>query len=100
MQAKPELSQAEIRVRDAPAIAQIREYDSDWHFVVLDGGEERNIKEGTQLAVRRGHSILGLIKVDEVLEQESVAELQGDWRADTQAPKPRRGDDVITYPLF
>jgi hypothetical protein len=95
-----ELSTAETRIRDAPAIATVNEYDSDWHFVVIDGGKERNISEGAQLAVRREHKILGLIKVDEVLENQSVAELQGAWRNDAQAPKPRPGDDVITYPLF
>lgn len=96
----PQLTPEQIRVRDAPAIAHVRQYDADWHFVVLDGGKERNIAEGTQLAVRRGHEILGLIKVDEVLENESVAELVGTWRTDAQATKPLRGDDIVTYPLF
>lgn len=98
--AGPQLSPDEQRIRDAPAIARVREYDPDWHFVVLDGGKERNIVPGTQLAVRRGHQILGLIRVDEVENNESVAELQGTWRADAQAIKPRRGDDVVTYPPF
>lgn len=94
------LSAEEQRTRAAPAIARVREYDPDWHFVVLDGGKERNIAPGTQLAVRRGHQILGLIRVDEVEENESVAELQGNWRVDAQGPKPQKGDDVVTYPLF
>jgi hypothetical protein len=96
----PDLTPEQLQIRDAPAIARVREYDPDWHFVVLDGGKERNLTEGTQLAIRRGHELLGLIRVDEVLERESVAELQGPWRADSQAPKPRRGDDAVTYPPF
>ena len=95
-----QLTTEEQRIRDAPAIARVLKYDSDWHFVVLDGGKERNIVAGTQLAVRRAHQILGLIKVDEVEDKESVAELQGKWRLDPQFPKPQRGDDVVTYPMF
>lgn len=94
------LTPEEQRIRGAPAIARVREYDPDWHFVVLDGGKERNIATGTQLAVRRGHQILGLIRVDEVEDNESVAELLGNWRVDAQGPKPQKGDDVVTYPLF
>ncbi|MEM0970215.1 MAG: hypothetical protein AAGJ31_12730 [Verrucomicrobiota bacterium] len=94
------LSDEDLKIKNDPAIAGVSEYESDWHFVVIDGGQERNLSPGTQLAIRRGHTILGLIRLDEVLENESVGELIGPWKADSQAPKPSRGDSVIPYPLF
>ena len=95
-----EISQEKEKVRDAPAVARVKKYDSDWHFIVLDGGVRRNLKKGRQLAVRRGHEVLGIVEVDEVMEDESIAELVGKWRVDPKAAKPQSGDDVIAYPLF
>ncbi len=97
---RAQLSQAQRRIRDAPAIASVKQYDADWQFVVINGGQRRNLEPGRELAVRRGHEILGLVRLDEVLEEESIGELVGAWRRDKNLAKPEAGDDVITYPLF
>jgi hypothetical protein len=52
------------------------------------------------LAIRRGGNLLGLIHLDEILPQQSVAELEGAWKTDAKATKPQPGDDVITFPPF
>ncbi len=91
---------AEQRIRDAPALGKVLEYDADWHFVVINCGTTHNLEAGTKLAIRRGGSILGLIHVDEILPEQSVAELEGAWKADPEAMKPQPGDDVLTFPPF
>jgi hypothetical protein len=94
------LSPAQQRIRDAPSLGKVMEYDADWHFVVISCGANHNLTQNQQLAIRRGHEILGLVRLDEVLPDQSVAELDGSWKVDPQAPKPQLGDDVLTYPPF
>jgi len=95
-----EVSAAEQRIRDAPALGKVIEYDADWHFVIINCGTKHNLEAGRKLAIRRGGTILGLIRVDEILPEQSVAELDGEWKIDPQALKPQPGDDVLTFPPF
>jgi hypothetical protein len=97
---KEETSAAEKRIREAPALGKVLEYDADWHFVVISCGSEHNLGPGRKLAIRRGGTLLGLIHLDEILPQQSVAELEGAWKTDAKATKPQPGDDVITFPPF
>lgn len=98
--AKQEISAAEQRIRDAPALGKVLEYDADWHFVVINCGSQHNLEAGRKLAIRRGGTLLGLIHLDEILPQQSVAELEGAWKTDPKALKPQPGDDVLTFPPF
>jgi hypothetical protein len=98
--AKQEVSAAEQRIRDAPALGKVLEYDADWHFVVINCGSQHNLEAGRKLAIRRGGTLLGLIHLDEILPQQSVAELEGAWKTDPKALKPQPGDDVLTFPPF
>ena len=95
-----EVSAAEQRIRDAPALGKVIEYDADWHFVIINCGTKHNLEAGRKLAIRRGSTLLGLIRVDEILPEQSVAELDGEWKIDPQALKPQPGDDVLTFPPF
>jgi hypothetical protein len=97
---KEEISAAEQRIRDAPALGKVLEYDADWHFVVINCGTNHNLEAGRKLAIRRGGNILGLINIDEILPEQSVAELDGAWKTDPEAIKPQPGDDVLTFPPF
>jgi len=94
------LTPAQQRIREAPSLGKVMEYDTDWHFVVISCGANHNLTQSQQLAIRRGHEILGLVRLDEVLPDESIANLEGAWKVDAQAPKPQVGDDVLTYPPF
>ena len=91
---------ADQRILDAPALARVAEYNSDWRFVVLDGGSARNIGKGQQFAVRRGAEIICIVQVSDVDVNTATADLQGRAKNDPKAEKPRPGDDVIGYPLF
>lgn len=94
------LSATEKRVRDAPSLAKVTEYNQDYQFIVLDGGARRNLSVGSKLAVRRGHEVLGLVEVEDVFEDESSAKLTGPWAVKRDMPRPQVGDDLIQYPLF
>ena len=91
---------AEQRIIDAPALATVADYNSDWQFVVLDGGVERNITKGQKFAVRRGGEIICTVQVSDVDNRSATADLLGRARNDPKEPKPQKGDDVIGYPLF
>jgi len=99
-EARKEHSAAEQRIRDAPSLGKVLEYDADWHFVVINCGSKHNLEPDRKLAIRRDGSILGLIRIDEILPDQSVAELDGAWKGDPKAIKPQPGDDVLTYPPF
>ncbi len=90
----------EKRVRDAPSLAKVTEYNQDYQFIVLDGGARRNLSVGSKLAVRRGHDVLGLVEVEDVFEDESSAKLTGPWAVKRDMPRPQVGDDLIQWPLF
>ena len=91
---------AEQRIIDAPALAKVANYNSDWQFIVHDGGSERNIRKGQKFAVRRGSEIVCTIQVSDVDVSSATADLLGRAKNDPKSPKPQQGDDVIGYPLF
>jgi len=88
------------RVKDAQPIARVKSFEADWGVVVLNAGKANNLNVGHGLAIRRGHTVLGEIVLEEVYDTESTAELSGAWKVDPKAPKPQAGDDVISWPLF
>ncbi|MBL9151511.1 MAG: hypothetical protein JNK37_03460 [Verrucomicrobiales bacterium] len=88
------------QVRRQPAIAQVIAYNNEFAIVVIDGGKNRNITPEMRLAVRRGSDIVGFIKVVEVEDTQSVAELMSKNKFSPTARKPEAGDDVIAFNLF
>lgn len=91
---------AEQKIINAPALAKVANYNSDWQFIVLDGGSERNIRKGQKFAVRRGSEIICTVQVSDVDVSSATADLLGRAKNDPKSPKPQQGDDVIGYPLF
>ncbi len=94
------LTPEELRLRDSPAIAKVTSYNAGWGYITLNAGSNNNLSPDSELAVRRGHKVLGLVKISELYEKDSEAELIGRWRRDTEAPKPQAGDDLLPYPPF
>ena len=94
------LSPEEIRIRNSPAIAKVTSFDPDWGYLTINGGTENNLTQGLELAVRRGHELLGLVKISQIYENDSEAELIGRWRRDKEMLKPRPGDDLLPYSPF
>lgn len=90
----------EKQIKEASAVGKVSAFNADWGFVQIDAGKDRNIKEGSKFAVRRGVSIVGYVKVTEVNDKTSIAELTSRNEFSETARKPKPGDDLITWPLF
>ena len=87
-------------IRNAPAAGKVIAFNTEWGFVQIDAGKNRNISAGTRFAVRRGVSIVGYVKVTEVSDKMSIAELTSRNEFSETARKPKPGDDVISWPIF
>ena len=93
-------SEYEKLIMNASAIGKVVVFNAEWGFVQIDVGRNRNITEGTKLAVRRGVSIVGYVKVAEVNDATAIAELTSRNEFSETARKPKPGDDLISWPLF
>ncbi len=101
----PQQTEAEIaalaeQVKRQPALAKVIDYDPEWAILVINSGAESNIAPEMRLAVRRGGEIVGFIKVTEVEQNQSIAELMSRNKYSPTARKPKPGDDVIAFNLF
>ncbi len=90
----------ERKIASAPVVGKVVEFNSKWGFVQIDAGKNRNISNGTKFAVRRGAMIVGYVKVTEVTENTTIAELTSRNEFSETALKPKLGDDIINWPLF
>lgn len=78
---------------DIPAglTGQIIYSNPEWNFVVLDIGSVQGLKPTAEMIVHRGDAMLGKIKVTEVKDNISIAEILLDWRKGSV----QEGDDVL-----
>ncbi len=88
------------QIKNAPAVSKVLAFDAEWGFVQINAGKDRNISTGARFAVRRGISIVGYVKVTEVSAKMSIAELTSRNEFSETAIKPKKGDDIISWPLF
>ena len=84
------------RIASAPVLTKVTSYKPRFGFVVLAAGKNKNITPGAQFSLRRGHMIIGSIKVlDDIEDTECVADvLPGSVPAGVEI-KP--GDEVIEF---
>jgi len=88
------------KVRAAPSLARVTDYDRDWGIVTFNAGAGQGVKKNQRFAVRRGDIILGWVKVDEVQATSSIAVLVTKNKNIDTAEKPAAGDDLINFELF
>lgn len=100
VQSEAEIAAMAEQVKRQPALAKVIDFDPEWAILVISGGAESNISPEMRLAVRRGDQIVGFIKVTEVEQNQSVAELMSRNKFSPTARKPQPGDDVIAFNLF
>lgn len=94
------LARMREQVRNAPSLATVTSFDSEWGVVTFNAGSKQLVKPEQRFAVRRGTDILGWVKVDQVEENESIAVLVTKNRDSDTARKPEVGDDLIDFELF
>lgn len=54
--------------------------DPKWNFVVLDIGKTKKLLEGGVLMVHRNSKLVGKVRINEVMEERSIASLMPGWR--------------------
>jgi hypothetical protein len=80
-------------VKNASSIASVTTVDTENGFVTLNAGSKNQLKTGQSFHLRRGSSVVGLIKVSLVEESEAAADL--DMKSVPAGVKVQAGDEVI-----
>jgi hypothetical protein len=74
----PAMTPRQRVISAAPVLAKVTEYQKEFGFVVINAGAKRKLEKDMTFAIRRGGSIIGRIKVTEVTDEGSVADLPVD----------------------
>ncbi|NNE93219.1 MAG: hypothetical protein HKN23_16370 [Verrucomicrobiales bacterium] len=88
------------RILDAPALAKVKYYDSDWNYVIIDGGSDQNIAVDQRFTLRRGKQVMGVVVITEVNESDAIGELSSRNARKDSNLKPQVGDELIAQELF
>jgi len=91
------LTPQQLKIREAPAIAKIKDYKPDHGIVVLDHGADRGLKTDQVYAIRRGHYVVARrLVIGETVEANECAAI-----IDAASLQPgevlRTGDEVIKW---
>lgn len=62
-------------IASAPRLAEVKEYQKDYGFVVISAGATRKIEKGMGFAIRRQSAIIGRVNVTDVEGESAVAEV-------------------------
>ena len=91
------LTEMQIKIKEAPAIATVKEYVADQGILVLDHGADRGLKTKQVYAVRRGaYIVASRIEIGETVDANECAAL-----VSSSALQPgevlKKGDEVIKW---
>ncbi|MEM1295429.1 MAG: hypothetical protein AAGH89_08685 [Verrucomicrobiota bacterium] len=90
---------SEEAIRNAPKIGEVRAFNKDFGFVVVNAGTKRAVKTRMRLGIRRSGKLVIIAIVETVTPETSTCGLLGyipPTEPTTNAP--RVGDEVIFYP--
>lgn len=68
---------------------QVLIVDPKWNFVVLDIGKNAGVQKNTMLLVHRGDEMIGRIRISDVRDEISVADIERDWMRGPVQPGDR-----------
>ncbi len=92
----PQFNPLQTRIKNLPAMAKIKNYNSELAFVELDAGRNRNLEKGMIFSIRRDAMLVGKVKVSDTIEDaSSIADV------DTKSVPPgiqiQPGDELVKY---
>ncbi len=70
------LTAQQRQVQAAPPLGKVSDYDHSWGIVVLNVNPNWKLETGMTFALRRGHAVVGKVKITEVQTDGITAELQ------------------------
>ncbi|MCB1100509.1 MAG: hypothetical protein KDN22_33405 [Verrucomicrobiae bacterium] len=91
----PLLTDAQNQIATAPVLATVTEANTQYSFVVMDGGENKNISVGDTYSIRREHMIIGEAVIDTVEPAAAVANVKA-----SSIPAGvviQKGDQVVEF---
>jgi hypothetical protein len=92
---RPLLTDVQNTIATAPVLANITEANTQYSFVVMDAGENKNISVGDTYSIRREHMIIGEAVIDTVEPAAAVANVKA-----SSVPAGlviQKGDQVVEF---
>ena len=94
--APPTYTPLQLKIKNLPAIAKIKSYNSDLAFVEMDAGKNRNIEKGMTFDIRRDSMLVGKVKVSDTIEDAScIADV--DIKTVPTGVQIQAGDELVKY---
>jgi hypothetical protein len=94
--APPQYNPMQTRIKNLPAIAKIKNYNSDLAFVELDAGRNRNLEKGMTFSIRRDAVLVGKIRLSDTIEESSsIADV--DVKSVPPGIQIQMGDELVKY---
>ena len=72
-------------------MARVASINHEWNFLVIDAGEQKNVKVKQEALVHRGKTLIGRIVITRVAPRHAVAELMNEGRLDSL----QKGDTIL-----
>ncbi len=89
-------SPIQLKIKNLPAIAKIKNYNTELSFVELDAGKNRNLEKGMTFNIRRAAMLVGKVTVSDTIEDNScIADL--DSRTVPVGIQIQPGDELVQY---
>ena len=77
---------------NSPAIlARVASINLEWNFLVIDAGEQKNVKVNQEALVHRGKMLIGRVRITRVAPRHAVAELMNAGRLESL----QKGDTIL-----
>ena len=94
----PDLTPMQQQVKNSGALGKVEHYNGEWAFAVLDFGGDTGVEPGDIFAIRREHFVVAQVKVSEVKDGQTIANLVSGTLQ--QGMKIQPGDEVIQKPML
>jgi hypothetical protein len=94
--APPTYTPLQLQIKNLPAIAKIKSYNSELAFVEMDAGKNRNIEKGMTFDIRRDSMLVGKVTVSDTVEDSSsIADV--DVKTIPTGVQIQAGDELVKY---
>lgn len=89
------IKEEQEKFANMPAIGEVINFNSDWGIVTINAGRLNNLRKDAQFSIRRGSSLLGKIRIEEVNDEYSIGRLITNNKLEG-IPFPEAGDLVVS----
>lgn len=84
----------QVKIKNLPVVARIKNYDEKHGFVELDAGKNRQLETGMVFDVRRDAVLVGKVKIGETVE-EAVSIADVDPKSVPLGVVLKKGDEIV-----